>query len=240
MPSIVHTSVTFTTHSHVVKDEIVHDFTTHSAGLDKYGHGTLIDPLLELFYNDDVSHPLASYLSACIDRAVPVVIRHYALSEVSATDVSTLVGGGHGSPFATHSFDLGAVGAGQQMSTQTCVVLSWHAARAGTSEHSGHGPRTAQRTRGRLYFGPLMSLAVAIDPANFTAVVNGAMLDAMSRSATRWLNLDGLHGDYEPVVWSRVNNNVKKIVGGHVDNRFDTQRRRAEDATFRTLFGAPA
>jgi hypothetical protein len=37
-------------------------------------------------------------------------------------------------------------------------------------------------------------------------------------------------------VWSRSNHKVDPVIGGFVDNRFDTQRRRLETSTARVVF----
>lgn len=89
------------------------------------------------------------------------------------------------------------------------------------------------RRRGRLYIGPLsngwLSATVTPDvrPDNTRLV---ALRDAAqtildhSRTATTW----------DWALWSPTDTVARPIVGGYVDNAFDTQRRRGVEATNRT------
>lgn len=93
-----------------------------------------------------------------------------------------------------------------------------------------------QRRRGRIYLGPLGGGSVVmgsnVPPAPsatfMTTVADAAegLSAALSAPAAQW------------VVHSRVSSNNAPVVGGWIDNEFDTQRRRQVRATARTVWSA--
>lgn len=93
-----------------------------------------------------------------------------------------------------------------------------------------------QRRRGRIYLGPLWdgaSSAEANSPPAPTAVFMTTVAlaaeqlsAALSDPAAQW------------VVHSRTSSNNAPVIGGWIDNEFDTQRRRQVRATSRTVWSA--
>ena len=121
---------------------------------------------------------------------------------------------------------LVAAGSTSGLPEEVCLVASL----------TGAPPVTARR-RGRLFFGPLVATA----NHEATALANSSPQDglvtdlahACKRLADSTLtSLDWCVRSIHPA------ENFVPIVGGHVDNAFDTQRRRGPDATSRTSWVA--
>lgn len=95
------------------------------------------------------------------------------------------------------------------------------------------------RERGRLYIGPLNTSAMDIDATLGRVKVAPMLREALSLSALRIAGGD----DTEParwVVYSPTNNNSVLVRRGFIDDGFDTQRRRGEQAIDRIAFTVPA
>lgn len=96
--------------------------------------------------------------------------------------------------------------------------------------------RTDPRRRGRIYIGPLVSGAVEIFGGR--ARVIQTLRDIMATSSIRLVQ-DGRTFGVELVIYSRANDAVYPVVGGFVDDAFDTQRRRGTDPQIRDLWLEP-
>lgn len=83
------------------------------------------------------------------------------------------------------------------------------------------------RRRGRLYIGPINGSANTVDGRPTTAFRNRLRLGA-----------ENLMADVNTVwgVWSPTDSAFVTVTNGWVDNAFDTQRRRGQAATARSLF----
>lgn len=91
--------------------------------------------------------------------------------------------------------------------------------------------RTA-RGRGRLYLGPFVTTALASSQGSVTP--NSLLVTGIIDSANDVL------GTTENVTWGLISQRdgaAKVVIGGYVDNAFDTQRRRGQAPTSRTPFG---
>jgi hypothetical protein len=145
-------------------------------------------------------------------------------------------GTGFGSPIATIPMSnyAAAGGSGIDLPEQVAVCMSFHGVTTDLGEGGGHAARPAARHRGRVYLGPLSATAIAIDPTTGSPVVDASLLTSLGGNAG-----SGLMPSTAPnwCVWSRKNAEVYPVVGGFIDNRFDTQRRRLEAPTFRQVYG---
>lgn len=92
-------------------------------------------------------------------------------------------------------------------------------------------PPYTQRRRGRLYIGPLRESAATAASSTTPARPSPDIIGDLGRAAEFLANSSG-------VTWcirsSVPVENFVPIIGGYVDNAFDTQRRRGPDATSRT------
>ena len=95
------------------------------------------------------------------------------------------------------------------------------------------GPPVTGRRRGRIYLGPLSTEALQSGQTS-DARVSANMYETVAQSAYRLIDT----GDHPWVVYSPTGNSYAPVVGGHVDNAFDIQRRRGHEATYRELWGA--
>ena|SRR6187431_192026 len=84
------------------------------------------------------------------------------------------------------------------------------------------------RKRGRVYIGPLTSSILVSSTGrpvqSFIDILNGAAQELRDSAGTSW------------VVYSRVDDIGYTVNNGWIDNEFDTQRRRGEGPTTRTVF----
>lgn len=127
-------------------------------------------------------------------------------------------------PFDEDTFNLATAPAGSPLPREVSVVMSFQ------------GLRTAgfpqNRRRGRIYLGPLditANVSGRPDPALITMLATAG--------ATFKSNVEAIGaGDHSWTVWSSVDGDSVQIDNGWVDNAFDTQRRRGDEATSRTTF----
>jgi hypothetical protein len=179
--------------------------------------------VLQDFYNA-VHAPgatdLANYISNRVSRAAAAhSFKYYDIS-------TTLDGSPHGSPFAVNTWTLDAAAALDPLPAEVSACISYHADTTGVPEEVG-ATRPAARRRGRLYIGPLQTGVLGT-----TGMLRSDFFDAL-RGAGIFLNaIAGLGVEWQ--VWSRADAAVRPVVGGFVDNAFDTQRRRGPAATLRT------
>lgn len=104
---------------------------------------------------------------------------------------------------------------------EVAVVTSFHA------EYASGNPNA--RRRGRLYIGPLATTALN---AATPGLVDPTFQDVLVASTER-LQSELQADNIEWVIYSEVDNAFRAVVGGWVDNAWDTQRRRGLPATVR-------
>jgi hypothetical protein len=231
--SLVLSSVSLTPKSHMPADVVQNSFVFAGPGTPA-DTAAAADAAITRFYNGATgdASTVASFIASYIDRATPVLIKSYVLAATSITVPDTHIPPGVGSPIATSTFTLDGFSGSNDYPPQVAAVLSLTADLAGSSEHTGTGPRTAERRRGRLFIGPLSTAAASEDPATHAPVLSGPFLTA--------LRLGFLEVAQDVTVtwmiWSRKDNLCREIVKGHADNRFDSQRRRDQAPTFRATW----
>lgn len=117
-------------------------------------------------------------------------------------------------------------GATGTIPTETAVVLSYHA-------QFTSGIANASR-RGRIYVGGLGQTISTGDASNFP--VPGATFRGTLATAAGNVLVNAPVVDWTWVVWSRTLNASAPVIGGWIDNAADTQRRRGQGASTRTLW----
>lgn len=122
---------------------------------------------------------------------------------------------------------------------EVAVVLSLHANNSGFPEHAPGGARPKSRRRGRLYIGPLANSVAGTIGATQEQEVGQPYRDVLGGAAAA-LVAASMGASLPWSIWSRVNGSLSFVVGGFVDNAFDTLRSRGTDATARTTWGDPA
>lgn len=107
---------------------------------------------------------------------------------------------------------------------ELCAVLSFHGEYV-----SGF---SQARRRGRIYFGPIPAAAVAVA----TGYLATGTVTALVTAGSGLLTASNSASDWAWVVYSPAGNTSYPVVGGHVDNAVDVQRRRGFKASTRTTF----
>ena len=202
------------------EDRVVNTFHFHGPGAFDFGDiAGAINAVAE-FYNSEVGVPtnqgrsLAEWLSPWVSRDAE--LRGYNLED------------GRPRVPVIQPLTLNAAGSSTGLPEEVCLVASMTGA-----------PPVTRRRRGRLFFGPLVAMA---NHEN-TATTNSSPQDGLREDLaiackrladTTLTDLDWCIRSIHPA------ENFVPIVGGHVDNAFDTQRRRGPDATIRTSWVAAA
>lgn len=145
-----------------------------------------------------------------------------------------------GSPVATLNFTLGGQAVGEDMAEEVAIVVSYNADLTDvpvTQTNPSPPPaiiRPQQRRRGRMYFGPLVA-AVGTTVSGSTRPSATVRTDLTIAFKDLGDTLNAIAG-VTFVVWSKADGALYPVVGGYVDDSFDTQRRRGPQATTRTTF----
>lgn len=222
-----HVTATLPSITGLARDNVVNTFTFNDplgilpADMDAIG-GAVIQ-----FYegiDDLVLNPVSSYIGPAISRSVPVTLRYYDVD-------GHLNGSPAGSPVRVDSaaWTLGGSASSTGLPSEVAVVLTAYAD-FGADVEFGPGSRPRARDRGRVYIGPLNVTAqtTAIgrtkpDPALITNLAEAGARLARAAMNANW------------VVWSRRSATTKQVTRVSVDDAFDTQRRRGERPTAKTV-----
>lgn len=147
-----------------------------------------------------------------------------------------------GTPIDVRSWTLSNAVAGNTLPSEVALVASYHADLTDVPEtQTNPSPppaviRPASRLRGRLFIGPLMAGSGTEDATThefrpssaYQLVLSRAMqaLEAANDSTWNWAQASQTTGE------------LTLVVGGYVDNSYDTQRRRGLAPTARTAWSA--
>jgi hypothetical protein len=170
-------------------------------------------------------HSVCFYLSNSVSRGSTMLfIEEYDIS-------GHLDGSDTGPPVNTAHVGLtSAASSTTDLPSEIALALSFHADLTGIPEHSG-GLRPRASRRGRIYLGPFCNMGVVTDPVTGRTSVPTQMQTDIKQAAHA-LRVA------EPgwCVWSRKLADAFPVVGGWVDDAWDTQRRRGEDPISRSLW----
>lgn len=205
----------------IPKDVAVNTF--HVACVPPLSSGDLVDvcEAVRDFYN--VAHGGAAALSTFLATPITRAANQCSVSIYNLDDPEPRP------PLVTTNFTLGAAAGTNTLPLEASVCLSYNA-----TYPSGE---VRARRRGRIYFGPLNSNAVQSgDSASFPQP-STAVLNALRQSAS-WLlaEIPSINPLANWCVYSRVNGTSAPIVAGWTDNAWDTQRRRGNAPTVRTIW----
>lgn len=141
-----------------------------------------------------------------------------------------LDGSAHGAPLRVDTWTLAAKG-GDQLPDEVAAAISYHGD-YGTDVEFAPGSRPRARDRGRLYVGPLALAGVTQDATTGEPILSLAMRATLAGAAQRLKNVTTVTWS----LWSRKKATMVPVTGGWVDNAFDSQRRRGNTATARTIY----
>lgn len=229
MPPGILATVNLKSQSGLEKDTVVNTFAFASDLTIAQEHAAITSRLQD-FYNGQTGggDKIASYISPGIARASkPVEVKYYDIS-------AHLDGSPHGSPVVVDTFVLAALpgGTNTPMPEEVAMCLSFHSAYDQVAEFGSH-TRPRARDRGRVFVGPLTVLAMGLDAGTGQSRPAGIIPVTIAQAATRLC---------DPTstalwsVWSRKNAALTSVVGGWVDNAWDTQRRRGYKPTSREMW----
>lgn len=213
----IHVSIILPNVTGLAKDEVETSFNySCAAGVDSAG---VANAILSFFNDTQLHETLAFYISPEISRTVPVRILYYDVT-------AHLDGSPHGTAFNEDTIMLGAASITKPLPSQCCGTLSYY------SQLDAEGV-TTPRHRGRMYLGPLNEDAM-VTTGNTPHLASGFCDDATTA-------MDGLHTNLLAAanpkvlsVWTRRHSAFEAATTCFMENRIDTQRRRALDATTRT------
>lgn len=202
------------------RDVAVNTFWTLGGG-DRLDQAVEAEVAITRFYNEDnTNNHLSYWLSPLISRQPGAcIIQTYDLADPQPRP-----------PISQVFFQLGAPGTNTSLPMEVALVASFHGEPAA-------GIRQARR-RGRVYLGPLITAAAesgSNQPSRPHSTFIVDVRDACSRLASE---LNGEDDAPQWIVHSRVSSNNAPVIGGWVDNEWDTQRRRGLDPTARTTWGS--
>lgn len=187
--------------------------------------GAAIKAALDNFYNtagaggSSVGSQLAESLSTTADAG-----------RIQVYDVTADLGGtAHGSPVYDQPFTLSNTGVGS-LPDEVAACLSFQSA-YGADVEFGAGARPRARDRGRVFIGPLRAGAAVVDATTKEAFLAQTTRIAIAEAGGRLVNMGAGWS-----VWSRRDAAFKTVISGWVDNAFDVQRRRGNEANLRTLW----
>jgi hypothetical protein len=213
--------VTFQGRSGIAEDQFVNTFYVDSVSNDGPSVATTLGPIFANMYNQGSgSASIASALSNFIDRSTGAsLVKFYNMSEAKPR-----------TPYVfAFTLDPATPGTGD-LPEEVAVCGSFH----------GAPPRSARR-RGRTYFGPFNDTALGNDPdpAGFgPSRPNDLLRQAIAVSQKGLLDsIDAIPG-FDWVVYSPTGGTTTKVVGGWIDDAWDTQRRRGVDPAQRIIWEA--
>jgi hypothetical protein len=192
---------------------------------------TDIGVFMTSFYNNvrATTFSVASFLGTQLSRAA--LAAHFKLYDLTGAED----GRPHGSPIRDITWTLGnPTPASTNLPSEIAVVLSFHSLLTDFQQELGD-TRPAARRRGRVYLGPVNSGALNVDATSHIVSVSTLCRDTISQAGDAMLATPTAQW----AQWSRANLQLDSVTGGFVDNAFDSQRRRGESATLRTVFGGP-
>lgn len=211
------------------RDDVINDFVFNRADDFSAGEADAVQADLEDFYNLNfpaTGNPIAFYIGGQMSRATNA-------AEVNYYDLTGhLNGSPHGSPVETRNFTLGAQGGGSNLPEELAAVLSIHGDLTDVPERLGD-TRPAARRRGRIFIGPLKTIAFGTAAGLERVRILQAVMDSMVQAADHLQNQQPSWS-----VWSRAAAALYEVTGGFVDDAPDTQRRRGQIAGTRTLWTA--
>lgn len=191
---------------------------------------------LEDFYTDTAGggvRGIAAYLSPVLSRTTDATVDIYNINTTT---------GQAGNPVAIRSLTLGAVSgsAGARLPEEVACCLSFRGSYSTRVEDEPAGPTGPEgdhhlraRVRGRVYIGPLVTLALHSASAGDEARVSQDLQTDLVESARDFLHADLGSSSWAWSVYSRVEQAYVAVTVVWVDNAWDTQRRRGAKTTSR-------
>lgn len=200
--------VEFDGESGLPEDKIVN--TWHFEGSETATDTANIDDMLSDFYDETYAGLRLAGQMSSVAVSGDVTIKIFCLADPEPR-----------LPRAEY-FHTWTVGGTSSLPTEVALCLSYNA-----QPISG---LPQARRRGRVFLGPFLTTNTA------QARPNSALITSVLAAASQLLAASQASVTWQWVVYSRRNEAGADVVGGWVDNAWDTQRRRGVKSTARTFF----
>lgn len=148
-----------------------------------------------------------------------------------------------GSPVGSRNFTLPNPLSASMLPEEVAAVMSFNGdlTDVPVSETNPSPPpatiRPAQRRRGRIFLGPLNASAGGVQGSFLRPA--GVLRTDLGKAAIDLAGTVAGGGTFVWGVWSKADAEVWEVIGGYVDDAWDTQRRRGLAPTVRTAFVIP-
>ena len=220
-------TATIPSDSGVTRDAVQNTFTFFGGGSGNTPaivaaafHQRPIDYYIEDFGE---AHPLGWYMGQSLERSSNVCSVTWREVDLTTGNLGAIV--------RTDMFTLPAADAGSApLPREVSVCSSFHGDLTFVEEEGSEGDRPASRLRGRRFVGPLNTSASDVDSTPLRPASDLVDLLVLAEQ--------NIADGGAAVVWSRAGQSQSVVIGGFIDNEFDTQRRRGETPTSRTTWVA--
>jgi len=139
-----------------------------------------------------------------------------------------------GAPAATIFITHPATSNTVPLPSEVAICLTLEAHIVGIPEQGPGGTRPASRRRNRKYLGPLDASVLFHDPTTYEPEIPVGIRDSIAASYQNEM-VNGMRAaGWSPVCFSRSDWTTHPVERVWVDNAFDTQRRRGQDATVKS------
>lgn len=140
-----------------------------------------------------------------------------------------------GAPSATVFGTWPATNLASPLPSEVSVCLTLEAHTTGIPENAPGGTHPAARRRNRKYMGPLDISVVSPDPTTYEPEVSSQFRSDLTTSYQNEM-VNGMRASgWLPVCFSRTDWTTHPVERVWVDNAFDSQRRRGNDPTLKTV-----
>ena len=192
---------------------------------------------VERFYDTitTTGNRLTEFISGAVVRPDPALV--WDVYDITAQ----LDGSPHGSPVSSGSIGLAATGIAASLPAETACVLTTRRSNFSTAlveQPDMDAPpdfkvdRPRQRVSGRVFLGPLNTLAITNGAGNEGRASNGLITTALAAGLRMQTEAEAALATW--VQWSRKNADVGRIDFIQVDDALDTIRKRGHDPLSRT------
>lgn len=250
--ALVRTSITIPSVTGVPADAFVNTWHWSPAAAPNAALMNTVEGRIMGFYVDKSGAQvgsMAGYMSKEASRAAGAVTAKSYILPGTPGDV--------GSPDHMSNYTLTDEGGGQELPAEVSICLSYHGSLVDLAERAGADTpivtddravdegapathpgriRLAERHRGRIFLGPLNTSMCGIGPGGAGRQRPSAAFQNDVKIAALALNADLATLGAPWIVFSRRDWAGYGVVGGFIDDAFDTQRRRGAKAASRVVW----
>lgn len=162
----------------------------------------------------------------------PSVLRGSVVVEMTLYQVP-VNRGFSGPPIALRLITLSGTAPTNGYPNEVAIACTYHGDLTNIPERGPNNTRPASNRRGRFYWGPLNNTVSTIDASTGRVHVASNVAHGLLLAMDRHLHDEAAQASWNWAVFSRTLWQDFPVVGGAVDDAFDTQRRRGQDPIVR-------